>query len=340
MARKQFLKSQCTKSVLVDITGFSIVPARRNKKKKKIHGHKNLIFSYSKMVFVNEIEPEFSFKLYEDPFDSGYSDASGECSPSPSSPPPSPLSDGIRFVYYPVVPYYIFPLFPQSDIPLSISPAFETFIEKENYEFDPAPIVNNLTIGRLIKWTLPPPTIPYFPLPNWEPMPYGMEQFWQSAFAWFFRPLWFNSNHLWTLSPISSPPVNDEWPWHTISYSAKVRFQCQYKHGWTSMKGRVVFWYRMRRHDNVIFSEARFKLYGQQCNRCHKNRQDFLTPLWYHEEIENAIRFLATEVAKTYYGGEKLPVPRRLRQGNPSKLAHHDPTRCQACVEGLCVVRF
>lgn len=125
------------------------------------------------------------------------------------------------------------------------------------------------------------------------------------------------------------------------------------------MKGRVVFWYRMRRHDNVIFSEARFKLYGQQCNRCHKNRQvnlsfitqlqctllpfffkDFLTPLWYHEEIENAIRFLATEVAKTYYGGEKLPVPRRLRQGNPSKLAHHDPTRCQACVEGLCVVRF
>lgn len=65
-----------------------------------------------------------------------------------------------------------------------------------------------------------------------------------------------------------------------------------------------------------------------------------MTPLWYHEEIENAIRFLATEVAKTYYGGEKLPVPRRLRQGNPSKLAHHDPTRCQACVEGLCVVRF
>ena len=54
----------------------------------------------------------------------------------------------------------------------------------------------------------------------------GMEQFWQSAFAWFFRPLWINSDHLWTLSPISSPPVCNEWPWHAITYSAKVRFQC------------------------------------------------------------------------------------------------------------------
>ena len=68
--------------------------------------------------------------------------------------------------------------------------------------------------------------------------------------------------------------------------------------------------------------------------------QDFLSAMWYHEEIENAVRFLATEVAKTYYGGEKLPQPRRLRQGNPSKDTHHDPTRCQACMEGLCVVRF
>lgn len=68
-----------------------------------------------------------------------------------------------------------------------------------------------------------------------------MEQFWQSAFAWFFRPLWFNSNHLWTLSPISSPPVNDEWPWHTISYSAKVRFQCQVSlHPLLIMMGQIL----------------------------------------------------------------------------------------------------
>ena len=54
-----------------------------------------------------------------------------------------------------------------------------------------------------------------------------MEQFWQSAFAWFFFPLCVNNNHIWTLQPISSPPaVANEWPWHSISYSAKVRFQC------------------------------------------------------------------------------------------------------------------
>ena len=28
----------------------------------------------------------------------------------------------------------------------------------------------------------------------------------------------------------------------------------------------------------------------------------FFTPLWYHEEIENAVRFLFIEIAKTYYG--------------------------------------
>ncbi|EFX74090.1 hypothetical protein DAPPUDRAFT_252145 [Daphnia pulex] len=270
------------------------------------------------MVFINEIEPE-AIDI-DSGYSDGYSDVSGESSPSPQSPrspPLSPVSDGVRFVYYPVVPYYIIPVY-RSDIPLAISPAFDQYSEEENVDFSiqtPSFASSSPSIGRLIKWTLPPPTVPNYPMPDWDPMPYGMEQFWQSAFAWFFRPLWVNSDHLWTLSPISSPPV------------------CQYKHGWTSMKGRVVFWYRMRRHENVIISEAHFKLYGQQCNRCYKNRQGFLTPLWYHEEIENAVRFLASEVAKTYYGGEKLPVPRRLRQGNPSKLTHHDPTRCQACVE-------
>lgn len=41
------------------------------------------------------------------------------------------------------------------------------------------------------------------------------------------------------------------------------------------MKGRVVFWYRMRRHDDLIISETQFKLYGQQCKRCCKIRQVF-----------------------------------------------------------------
>jgi hypothetical protein len=69
----------------------------------------------------------------------------------------------------------------------------------------------------------------------------GMEQFWQSAFAWFFRPLWVNSDHLWTLSPISSPPVCQVWPWHTITYSAKVRFQCPVSlHPWLTIRWHIL----------------------------------------------------------------------------------------------------
>ena len=37
--------------------------------------------------------------------------------------------------------------------------------------------------------------------------------------------------------------------------------------GWYSMKGRVAFWFRIRqRGDHMIFCEALFKLFGQQCN--------------------------------------------------------------------------
>ena len=59
-----------------------------------------------------------------------------------------------------------------------------------------------------------------------------------------------------------------------------------------------------------------------------------MPPLWYHEEIENAMRFLALEVANTYYGGKKEPTPRRLRRGHPQ--SHHDVNCCEACAQGFC----
>ena len=39
------------------------------------------------------------------------------------------------------------------------------------------------------------------------------------------------------------------------------------------MKGRVVFWYRMRRQGDEIVAETLFKLYGQQCNRCNNQQK-------------------------------------------------------------------
>lgn len=74
-------------------------------------------------------------------------------------------------------------------------------------------------------------------------------------------------------------------------------------------------------------------------------QQEFVAPLWYPEEVENAIRALSLQVMQTYYGGVNRPslnVP-RLRQGK-RKLSlsainlFHDAERCQACREHLCFV--
>ncbi len=98
----------------------------------------------------------------------------------------------------------------------------------------------------------------------------GLETFWQSAFAWFFRPLWIAHDHLWTMEPTELAPSSTEWPWHATTYSAKIRFRCNVdaSHAWTSKKGRVVFWYRMRRQGEEIICQVLFKIYGQQCNKC------------------------------------------------------------------------
>ena len=55
----------------------------------------------------------------------------------------------------------------------------------------------------------------------------GLERFWQSAFAWFFRPFLAEHGHLWTLEPTELPPLSVDWPWHSTTHLAKVRFQCQ-----------------------------------------------------------------------------------------------------------------
>lgn len=96
----------------------------------------------------------------------------------------------------------------------------------------------------------------------------GLENFWASAFAYFFRSFLESDGHLWTLTPVSLPPVSSIWKWHQTSYSAKVRFHCSRHGGWTSVKGRALFWYRLRRQGDAILPEILFKLYGQQCNQC------------------------------------------------------------------------
>ncbi|XP_057365761.1 uncharacterized protein LOC130686644 isoform X1 [Daphnia carinata] len=189
-------------------------------------------------------------------------------------------------------------------------------------------------------WRFPKTAPPPVPLPGWNPLPYGLERFWKNAFMWLFIEL-FENNHLWTLKPVEKPPDDDGkgTPWETVIHSAKVRFNCeQANHGWTSMQGRVVFWFRMLHGIESGFArgEVVFKLYGQKCERCTSGA--FETPLWYPEEIANAMWNLYSKVAEKFYGRPLDKVVRGLRGGKPR--TPHKPELCQSCSDGLPCGKF
>lgn len=53
------------------------------------------------------------------------------------------------------------------------------------------------------------------------------------------------------------------------------------RNAWTSMKGRVVFWYRLNTESKK--GEVLFKLFGQQCQKCTPGT--FEHSMWYPEEV-------------------------------------------------------
>ena len=78
-------------------------------------------------------------------------------------------------------------------------------------------------------------------------------------------------------------------------------------------------------------------------------QSEYLVPLWYPEEIENAVRSLSVAVVVTYYGGCSLidqKLIQRVRDDKKLKkhkkrhtlAQQHDPIHCQACHDGLCVI--
>ena len=125
----------------------------------------------------------------------------------------------------------------------------------------------------------------------------GMEQVWLSEFHRLFSNYY---QQVWILHPVQHKPVANN-SLHTFVDSAKVRFCCDVRqqswirnlfkinfmrqkcgHGWTSMKGRVVFWFDLL---SPYYSNGfvAFKLYGQQCDRCKSDRYE--QAMWYPEEV-------------------------------------------------------
>lgn len=109
------------------------------------------------------------------------------------------------------------------------------------------------------------------------PIPHsGMEHVWVKEFNQLFISY---LPHLWYIQPVESKPIGGSSLASFVD-SAKVRFCCDVcGHGWTSMKGRVAFWFDLV----YMYGIVAFKLYGQQCDRCKADRYE--QPMWYPEEV-------------------------------------------------------
>lgn len=106
-----------------------------------------------------------------------------------------------------------------------------------------------------------------------------MEHVWICNFTSLFQSF----GHQWYIIPVEDKPISS-----TITSfvdSAKVRFSCdKCGHGWTSMKGRVVFWFDLYfNHHGIPQGIAAFKLFGQKCEKCKMGSYEI--PMWYPEEV-------------------------------------------------------
>lgn len=152
-----------------------------------------------------------------------------------------------------------------------------------------------------------------------------MELVWHGEFDRLFSQYF---PHMWCLVPTFYPPGDS---WRTFKDSAKVRFSCQdCGHGWTSMKGRVIFWFELNYATNA--GCVMFKLYGQQCQKCKTGK--FEHAMWYPEEVVKVIGNVYNRVGQIYYGFVRPPLRIDRRVGKPRN--QHNSELCQACKEGLC----
>ncbi|OQR67834.1 hypothetical protein BIW11_02126 [Tropilaelaps mercedesae] len=154
---------------------------------------------------------------------------------------------------------------------------------------------------------------------------YGMEQVWLGEFGQLFSSY---LPHRWSLLPVTETPLGS---WTQFVDSAKVRFCCsECGHGWTSMKGRVAFWFAQAAGAGA--GVVAFRLYGQQCERCKSGR--FQDAMWYPEEVVKVLVNLYNRIGRTYYGFFESPIQKARRAGKPR--TPHNAQLCQACHDGVC----
>ncbi|KAK2149133.1 hypothetical protein LSH36_465g01000 [Paralvinella palmiformis] len=187
------------------------------------------------------------------------------------------------------------------------------------------PDMVNVAVGQVGQAVVPPAsTSPMKPMYHMS-VTMCMEVVWHGEFDRLFQTF----PDSWTLGPTTAPPVNSQFS--MFQDSAKVRFSCQNcSRAWTSMKGRVGFWFHLERDTQK--GEVLFKLYGQQCQRCPN--ADFSHAMWYPEEVVKVIENLYNRIGTVHYGFVLPPIRIDRRTGKPR--AQHDSKLCQACKDGIC----
>jgi hypothetical protein len=158
----------------------------------------------------------------------------------------------------------------------------------------------------------------------------NMDVIWHGAFGHLFSH--FHPDR-WTLAPSERDPSSPLQASYTVfNDSAKVRFLChKCCNAWTSMKGRVVFWYK--RDVTTQRGEVHFQLFGQKCQKCMP--KEFEPAMWYPEEVIKVLTNVQRSVAVAMYGYAPTAVlDTGRRAGKPR--TQHNASLCQACASGIC----
>ncbi|XP_058947698.2 receptor-transporting protein 3-like [Pocillopora verrucosa] len=177
-----------------------------------------------------------------------------------------------------------------------------------------------------------------------------LSEFWHATFDRIFQV--FRPDE-WTLEPTDRGMLRD---WRQFKDSAKVKFLCDCGNSWTSMMGRIIFWYKrsdeknnkkeLKTEEEKCTSDEgqkdepketnkyslRFRLYGQQCKMCENGL--FINPQWYEDEVKRVLQNVHKKIGKDFYEFPQEDPNNRKRHGRMRQS--HDSRRCQACQEGQC----